>query len=227
MAKKRKYYVVWEGFAPGIYDSWEECEAQINGYPKAKYKSYPDQDSATEAFRNGYKGADDASMAIFRAMAEHIKEEQQAKRAAETPVWQRYPEVLSNAIAVDAACSGNPGPVEYRGVRVYDGVELFHVGPLQGGTNNIGEYLALIHVLALLKKHGDGTTPIYSDSRTAQAWLRNHHSNTKLAPTQQNARIRELLDRADAWISTNLPTKPVLKWDTDHWGEIPADFYRK
>lgn len=226
MAKRNKFYVVWEGFAPGIYDNWEECQAQIDGYPKARYKSFPDQDSATEAFRNGYPGADDAAMAIFHAMAEHIRQEQ-AKNQPSIPIWQRFPEIHSNGIAVDAACSVNPGPLEYRGVRIADGVEIFHIGPMAGGTNNIGEYLALIHALALLKKAGDSTTPIYSDSRIALKWLRQRHSNSKLVPTADNARVFELLARADRWLATNTPLNPVLKWDTERWGEVPADFGRK
>ena len=33
--------------------------------------------------------------------------------------------------------------MEYRCVRVADGEEVFHVGPLAEGTNNVAEYLAL------------------------------------------------------------------------------------
>ncbi|MDE5959129.1 MAG: reverse transcriptase-like protein [Muribaculaceae bacterium] len=137
------------------------------------------------------------------------------------------PRIRSVAIAVDGACSSNPGPMEYRGVMVGSGQQVFHVGPLDGGTNNIGEYLALVHALALLDKQGDHTTPIYSDSRTALSWLRRRHSNTKLEPTARNAKVFELLERADRWVATHQILNPVLKWDTDSWGEIPADFGRK
>ena len=47
----RKYYVVWEGRAPGVYDSWEECEEQTKGFPGARYRSYKSQDDAVHAFR--------------------------------------------------------------------------------------------------------------------------------------------------------------------------------
>ena len=117
--------------------------------------------------------------------------------------------------------------MEYRCVRVDDGTEVFHLGPLDDGTNNIGEYLAIIHAAALLAQRGDTRTPIYSDSRIAQSWVRNRGSRTKLEHTARNARIFELLARADRWIQTHTILNPILKWDTDAWGEIPADFGRK
>ena len=107
------------------------------------------------------------------------------------------------------------------------GEEIFHIGPLEGGTNNIGEYLALIHAAALFAKRGDHSTPIYSDSRTALAWLRRGHSNTTVKPTAENARVIDLLRRADNWLAHNRVVNPVLKWNTELWGEIPADFGRK
>ena len=141
--------------------------------------------------------------------------------------YTAIPGIRLDAIAVDGACSKNPGPLEYRGVRVADGVELFRVGPLDGGTNNIGEYLAIIHVAALLARSGDTTTPIYSDSRTALSWIRRGHSNTKIVPDAANARLMQILARADAWLATHRIPNPLLKWDTEAWGEIPADFGRK
>ncbi|MDE5901264.1 MAG: ribonuclease H family protein [Muribaculaceae bacterium] len=212
MAPRRKFYVVWQGLSPGIYDSWEEARAQVEGFAGARYKSFPDIESATAAFRGSYE--DQATLLI--AMA------RRSPAAAPSD-----PRIRSEAIAVDGACSSNPGPMEYRGVMVGSGQQVFHVGPLDGGTNNIGEYLALVHALALLDKQGDHTTPIYSDSRTALSWLRRRHSNTKLEPTARNAKVFELLERADRWVATHQILNPVLKWDTDSWGEIPADFGRK
>lgn len=214
MSEKRKFYVVWEGRAPGVYDSWDDCFEQVDGFPGAKYKSYPTQAAAVEAFR----GNPAEQLAIARQLARHI---------GMTIDYTLIPGIRLDAIAVDGACSKNPGPMEYRGVRVADGKELFRVGPLEGGTNNIGEYLAIIHVAALLAKAGDSTTPIYSDSRTALSWIRRGHSNTKVVPDAANARLMQILARADAWLATHRIPNPILKWDTENWGEIPADFGRK
>lgn len=215
MATKRKFYVVWQGMSPGIYDSWEECEHQVKGFNGARFKSFNTIEEATAAFRGSYE--DQASLLL-----------EIAKRSKATPSPTRLPDnIPAGAIAVDGACAGVPGPIEYRGVDIRSGREIFHVGPYAGGTNNIAEYLALIHALALLDKRGDHTTPVYSDSRTAQSWLRNRHSKTTLAPTADNAVVFEMLRRADAWVATHTPRNPIVKWDTENWGEIPADFGRK
>ena len=211
---KRKYYVVWEGNAPGIYDTWEECQDQIKGYPGAKYKSFEDLETATEAFR----GNPSEYTGLFKAMA---------TRRPAVINYSAFPEIRQDAIAVDAACSRNPGPVEYRGVSVGTGAEIFKVGPFEDGTNNIGEYLAIIHAAAMLAKNGDSATPIYSDSRTALSWIKNRRSKTTITPTPRNARLLEILKRADIWIATHNIPNPLLKWDTERWGEIPADFGRK
>lgn len=214
MAQNRKFYVVWTGRAPGIYDSWEDCKEQVDGYPGAQYKSYSSQTAATEAFR----GDPREQLAIARQLGKHI-----GMKIDYTII----PGIRLDAIAVDGACAHNPGPMEYRGVRVADGTEVFHFGPINGGTNNIGEYLAIIHVAALLARSGDTTTPIYSDSRTALGWIKKGHSNTHIATTAENARLLSILARADAWLATHSIPNPLLKWDTENWGEIPADFGRK
>ena len=211
---RNKYYVVWEGRSPGIYDTWEDAQDQIDGFPGAKYKSFNSLEEATEAFR----GSPDQHLGLFRALS---------AREARIINYDNYPEIRLDAIAVDAACSHNPGPVEYQGVLVGTGQRIFHYGPLQDGTNNIGEFLAIVHAASLLKKRGDSTTPIYTDSRTALAWIRNRRSNTKITATPQNRELLAILERANRWISLNNIPNPILKWDTEKWGEIPADFGRK
>ncbi len=210
----RKFYVVWEGLAPGIYDTWDEARAQVEGFRGARYKAFNTIEEATAAFRGSYE--DQASLLIALA-----------NRQPAMVNTADFPEIRTDAIAVDGACAGVPGPMEYRGVEIATGRELFRVGPYPGGTNNIAEYLALIHALALLDKQGDRTTPVYSDSRTALSWLRRRRANTTLAPGPDNQVVFTLLDRANRWIATHSPANPVLKWQTDVWGEIPADFGRK
>lgn len=212
---RRKFYVVWEGQNPGIYDTWEECEAQVKNYPGARYKAYDDQTAATLAFR----GNDRDTVDMLRAIASH---------KPKVVNYEAFPDIILDSIAVDGACAKNPGPMEYQGVRVRTGEQVFHVGPLEDGTNNVGEYLALIHALALLDKEGDTTTAIYSDSRTAISWIRRGGHRSTLARTTKNGKIFDMLDRADKWLLAHYPVKnPIYKWDTDQWGEIPADFGRK
>lgn len=214
MAPRKKFYVVWEGYATGVFDSWEECELQTKGYPGAKFKAFDSQEAAVEAYRGSYE----SQMELLKSIASH--------RPALVD-YASFPEIQLDSLAVDAACSKNPGPVEYQGVWVRTGERIFHVGPLDGGSNNIGEYLALVHGLALLKAQGRHNTPIYTDSRTARSWVRKGQPKTSIARTPQNARLFEMLDRATAWLAANTFSNPILTWDTPVWGEIPADFGRK
>ncbi len=215
--EKRKWYVVWKGTEPGICDTWVECQLRTKGYPGAIYKSFTSKQEAIEAWRNGNQ-ADER--ALFNAA---IKASQQVKEVDYTSI----PEIYPGSIAVDAACSGNPGLMEYRGVDIFSGAELFHVGPYADGTNNIGEFLAIVHALAWLGQQGRGTTAIYSDSKTAMAWVRNKHCNTKLQPTPNNQALFPIIARAEHWLQTHQWTNFIIKWQTDKWGEIPADFGRK
>lgn len=211
----KKYYVVWNGVETGVFDNWEDCKQQINGYKDAKYKSFDSREAAIEA----YRGNPADHLGLIRRIAAH---------RAMTVNYAAFPEIDQNAIAVDAACSHNPGPVEYQGVNVGSGTRIFHVGPLQQGTNNIGEFLALVHALALLDKHGRHDITIYSDSRTAQGWVKKGKCNTKIAPTPDNAPLRALIARAETWLANHRPLRnPIIKWQTERWGEIPADFGRK
>ncbi|NND33002.1 MAG: ribonuclease H [Saprospiraceae bacterium] len=210
MTKKKKYYVVWVGAKPGIYQNWEDCQAQIMGYPQAKYKSFKTLAEAKDALAG--KPSD-------------FQNSKESKSKKKTPL--NHEGVNWKSISVDAACSGNPGVLEYRGVHTKSGEEIFRQGPFQKGTNNIGEFLALVHALALLKKKGAHQMPIYSDSRTAMAWLRNKKLKTTLQRSPDNATLFNLVDRALSWLDSNSYENPILKWETEKWGEIPADFGRK
>ena len=208
MAKKTKYYVVWVGHTPGVYRTWAECLAQVKGYPDARYKSFESLEEAETAFASGFQ---------------YTAPKRSKKPAAPT----KDAPVEWNSISVDAACSGNPGIMEYRGVNTTTGQEIFRQGPFHEGTNNIGEFLALVHAIALLKQRGDTTTPIYSDSRTAIAWVRKGKANTKLQWSNRNRKLREMVVRAESWLAKESFRSRILKWDTKNWGEIPADFGRK
>ncbi len=208
MAKKKKYYVVWKGRKTGIFQTWAECKAQIDGYPQARYKSYEQLAEAEAAFRQ----------APPRPAPKSATESKSTLKSTTKPIIP--------SIAVDAACSGNPGVMEYRGVITGNAQELFHQGPFPLGTQNIGEFLAIVHGLAHLQKLGNNL-PIYSDSLTAMAWVRNKKIKTTLARNAKNESLFQLVDRALAWLENNTYKNPIYKWDTKGWGEIPADFGRK
>ena len=202
-----KFYVVWQGRETGIFTSWEECKPQIEDYKGAQYKSFKTREEAELAFMHSYYAA------INKDKKTDVKN---------SPT----PHFIKNSIAVDAACSGNPGDMEYRGVNVFNGEQLFLQGEYKEATNNIGEFLAIVHGLALLKKQ-NSDWPIYSDSITAISWIKAKKCKTKLERTANNAEVFARIEAAEKWLATNTYTTKIYKWDTKAWGEIPADFGRK
>ncbi|GGG06266.1 ribonuclease H [Paenibacillus abyssi] len=211
---KQKYYVVWEGKLPGIYDSWAACQKQVSGFQDAKFKSYESKEQAEKAFKEGWK-----------------KHWGQGKGGPKTTVKQSAlmlskEEIDYDSISVDVGTRGNPGPVEYKGVDTRTGEILFYVGPIENGTNNLGEFIAIIHALSYLQKIGSSKT-VYTDSRTALSWIRNKKVASSLVRNESTKKIWELTDRAVQWLHSNTYNNKILKWNTEEWGEIKADFGRK
>ena len=207
---KQKYYTVWKGHKTGVFETWSECLLQIKNFQGAQYKSFATKATAVKAFEGLY---------------EDYIEKNKAKKGIPNRGDQIEGPNL-NSISVDAASSGNPGVMEYRGVDTQTKALLFHKGPFQKATNNIGEFLALVHGLALLKNQ-ESQVMLYTDSVTAMSWVRKKKCNTKLKRTKENQAVFVLIDRAEQWLQNNTFTTKVVKWDTKSWGEIPADFGRK
>lgn len=210
----KKYYTVWKGVNPGVYDSWTDCQLQIKGFKMARfYKSFNTREEAEHAFASP---AHEFMAPPGRKSGESAAKKQEAN----------LPENFNfECIAVDAACSGNPGMMEYRGVYLRTGEQIFHFGPMYG-TNNIGEFLAIVHGLALLKQK-NLDMPIYSDSRNAQLWVKQKKCKTNLVRNAKTEELFRYIERAENWLKNNTYSTPILKWQTDQWGEIPADFGRK
>ncbi len=211
MAKKKKFYVVWKGKHPGIFETWEDCKAQITGYKGAQYKSFATFAEAKKAFNGNYSDYSKKTAKVPKLSQEELL---------------KYGTPNYHSISVDAASSGNPGKMEYQGVDTKTKKVLFKQGPFKEGTNNIGEFLALVHGLAFLKERKSDRI-IYTDSRIAMGWVRKKSCNTKLEETAKNKRLFDLIRRAIAWLKENDYDTPIVKWETKAWGEIPADFGRK
>ena len=212
---KQKWYVAWHDGVATICETWDDCQQLIQGVRGAHCKSFKTREEAIRAYRGDDSDDRQVIFAIAKAKPRHSIN------------YASIPEIYPGSVAVDGACSGNPGMMEYRGVDIFSGRELFHVGPWPDGTNNVGEFLAIVHALALLNQQGKPHTAIYSDSRNAMGWVQKKKCNTKLAHTGRNDYIFQVIARAEQWLRTHTYTNFVIKWQTDKWGEIPADFGRK
>jgi ribonuclease HI len=205
---RQKFYVVWKGRTPGIFTSWAECEQQVKGFVGAEFKAFESRQEAEAAFQSKYEA--------FKG------------KASTSGRWREAPEPpILPSLCVDAASKGSPGKMEYRGVETESGREIFRAGPFPDGTNNVGEFLAIVHALTWQAKHKK-QLPIYSDSENAIAWVYTGLCKTNLKHTGRNALIFVMIRSAENWLAENeLEDDAVLKWDTGEWGENPADFGRK
>ena len=196
----KKFYVVWKGRKPGIYKTWPECQEQIVSFAGAQYKSFSSITAARQAFDMGPEAVNKASGA-------------------------KSSMIMKPSLSVDAACSGNPGVMEYQGVNTETKEQVFHM-KFEEGTNNIREFLGIVHGLAFLKQH-KSNLPIYSDSKIAIGWVQKKQCKTKLERNPRTEKLFETIQRAEQWLKENSYSNSILKWETKQWGEIPADFGRK
>lgn len=210
MAKTPKYYVVWKGRTPGVFDTWKECQTQVAGFSGAKFKAFATRQAALDAMEQDYEAFEGRDTKTHRLSPAELFEHG----------------VILDSVCVDAACAGNPGDLEYRGVQTGSGLPFFHRGPYPEGTVNVGEFLAIVHALALLVRDGRDC-PVYTDSQVALSWIEQRRVKTGLRQTAANRPLFHLLQRAEAWLTNNTYPNPVLKWETESWGENPADFGRK
>ena len=210
--KKKKYYTVWKGHKTGVFETWNDCKTQITNFEGAQYKSFESLDAAKKAVKGNYFN--------------YVGKKTDFKSELSAEQLKKIGQPNYNSISVDAASSGNPGIMEYRGVDTKTKKQLFIQGPFEEGTNNIGEFLALVHGLALLKKNNSDRI-LYTDSKTAISWVKKKNCNTKLERDQKNKTLFELVERAIDWLKNNSYNTVIVKWETKAWGEIPADFGRK
>ena len=212
MAKKTKFYTVWKGRQTGVFNTWKEAEEQVNGFETAQYKSFDSLKEAEDAFKGNYW--------------QSVQKPQGTTQGKQTKSSALVGKYNVESISVDAACAGNPGKLEYQGVETGTKRVLFSMGPFPQGTVNIGEFLAIVHGLAFLKKH-NSALPIYSDSKTAISWVKNKAIKTNLERNKKTEELFILAERAVQWLKENPYSNKILKWETEFWGENPADYGRK
>lgn len=212
MAKKPKFYVVWKGRETGVFTSWEDCKTQTNGFDGAVFKSFESKELAEEAFQSSSK--------------EFVGKQKKVVSQLTKEQLERIGKPIENAIAVDGAWDNTTGLVEYQGRHLKTYEVLFHIGPLEDGTINIVEFLAIVHALALCKQWL-WKQPIYSDSKIALGWVKEKKARTNHPPSEKNKKLFDMIARAEKWLENNTYENEILKWETKAWGENPADFGRK
>ncbi len=215
--QKQKFYTVWVGRKPGVYSSWDECKKQTAGFDGAQFKSFETQQDAEAALKKNY-------WSFVQRTPLGVNKSAQATSLNVGATSRKKPE--PDSIAVDGAWNTDTLDCEYRGVYVKTGEQLFIRGPYRDGTNNVVEFLGIVHALAYCQKN-NLLLPIYSDSLTALSWTAKKKAKTKLEPTKNNTELFDLIQRGEKWLQQNKFANRLLKWETELWGENPADFGRK
>lgn len=199
MGKAKKYYAVLKGYEPGVYDSWTDCQKQVNGFSGAEFKSYTSREEALTAFNTN---------------------------ELDVEIEPTYKPSSKESISVDVGTHGNPGIMEYRLVWSDTGEEIYHSKEYPVGTNNLGEFLAIVHAIGYVRKE-NLDIDIYSDSQTALTWVKKKQYKTSLERNKDTELLFKHLDRAISYLRNNEPYAKLHKWNTVLHGEIKADFGRK
>ena len=207
---EKKFYVVRKWKKVWIFDSRDECKENVNWFSDAKYKSFENKKDAEIAFQEWWKNYYEVKSVTKR---EKVKNE-------DIPFFAK-------SIAVDAACSGNPWKMEYRWIDLQTWDEIFHE-KFAIWTNNVWEFLAIVHWLKYLQNKKDKV--IYSDSRIAISRVNQWKCKTHLKTKDWNSDFEGLfkaVKNAEIWLKENWIKNKILKRNTEKWWEIPADFWRK
>jgi len=207
---EKKFYAVRKWKKIWIFESRDECKDSVNWFSDAKYKWFSSREDAEKAQKEWWEK--------YYEVKNVVKKEKVSND--DIPFFAK-------SIAVDAACSGNPWEMEYRWIDLQTWEEIFHE-KFKIWTNNIGEFLAIVHWLNYLKDKGDKV--IYSDSRIAISRVNQWKCKTQIKIDEWNPdfeRILKTVERAEKWLKENWINNKILKWNTEEWWEIPADFWRK
>ena len=108
---KKKYYVVWKGHQVGVFDNWEDCKKQVEGFPAPEYKSFPNWEMAKYAFEKGSKEF-------------LIKKPHPIKMIMDGV----YGQPVVPSISVDGAFSSTTRLAEYQGVDTETQTVIFKAG---------------------------------------------------------------------------------------------------
>ena len=206
--KEKKFYVVRKWKKIWIFDSRNECKDSVNWFSDAKYKWFFSKDEAEVALNEWWEK--------YYEVKDVVKKEK---------VNNENIPFFAESIAVDAACSGNPWEMEYRWIDLQTWEEIFHE-KFKIWTNNIGEFLAIVHWLNYL---WDDNKVIYSDSRIAISRVNQWKCKTQVNSngTSDFSKTFYAIERAENWLKENWIKHKILKRNTEDWWEIPADFGRK
>jgi len=141
----KKYYVIWKGAKTGVFTSWPDVKANIDGRSDAQYMGFTSEQEAQQAFASTYTKA-----LMKRSLTKKSTNKVGAPANAnsnKTLSSTSSPSIQAEIqIYCDGACSPNPGK-SGTGIAIYQSkvlVELWYGIFEANGTNNTAELNGLI-----------------------------------------------------------------------------------
>lgn len=202
----KKFYAVKNGRVPGIYHTWDDCKAQVDGYPKAVYKSFLTESEA-RSFLNGVQPPR-APRSAHPSKPEHVAPQEEVALPADGIV-----------VYTDGSCLKNPGgPGGYAAVILLDDTVREITGAEPSTTNNRMEMRAAIEALRFFDT--PTTIILHTDSQylrngLAKGWVTNWKRNGWITKAGTPVLNKELWQELD---SLNSFHQVIWKWVKGHHG---------
>ncbi|CAD7702228.1 unnamed protein product [Ostreobium quekettii] len=99
-----KWYAVRIGRHPGIYSSWQKCQAEVHGFPKAVFKSFLNREDAESWLTGDLTNIGSRSQMAFCSSTESLQ-----KSGNGVDVAHKETDIL-HVLQFDGGARGNPGP---------------------------------------------------------------------------------------------------------------------
>lgn len=197
MAKK-KYYGVYKGFIPGVYDNWDECNAQVSGFSGAIFKGFSTRSEAELFAEHG------VSESVSEKPAP-VKSRSQAAGKADPDFDTSKPYAF-----VDGSFNPSTGVFGYGGFVCFEGQRVPVMGSgddveLASMRNVAGEIYGAMAAVKTAEAHGIRELTMLYDYRGIEEWA-NGAWKTNKAGTKA---YKEFMQSDDRRVSVTFQKVPA------------------
>lgn len=219
MKSLKKIYAVKVGRQAGLFSTWAECEAQVKGFPGAKFKGFASKKEAEDWLAGKASGAKTSGKRAPRPVSAGAS-------AVRMPMEENSAEAIADeetdfVVYTDGSCLKNPdGPGGWAAVII--DTETGEVRELHEGnpstTNNRMELSAAIGALSSVRE--GSTVALYTDSKYmknafTRNWIRNWKRNGWKTSQGTDVLNKDLWLRLDELFGSH---RVFFRWVKGHAG---------
>ena len=190
MGSKKKYYAVKAGHKPGIYETWDECKKNVDGYPGAQYKSFKTLKEAEDFLVTGYVYKERDTRTLEEVLEARAQEEKEDGSASEAVAY------------VDGSFNSETeeysyGMVIYHGGNVFEDSMCFNNPDMVSLRNIAGEIEGSMHAISYCLEHGIKSVDIYYDYIGIEKWAKGEWKTNTKGTTDYKKYIDSVSGRID------------------------------